>query len=40
MKDYYPPVEKILGSDKFKEVDRDILIALGIPEVLIGGGGG
>jgi hypothetical protein len=39
MKDYYPPVEKILGSDKFKEVDRDILIALGIPEVLIGGAG-
>jgi hypothetical protein len=39
MKDYYPPIAEILGADKYKEVDRDILIGLGIPEVLLGGGG-
>ncbi len=40
MKDYYPPIDKILGQEKYKEVDKDILIGLGVPEVLIGGSGG
>ncbi len=39
MKDYYPPVEKILGEEKYTLVNRDILIGLGVPEVLIGGEG-
>lgn len=39
MKDYYPPIEKILGSEKYQQVNRDILIGLGVPEVLIGGQG-
>lgn len=39
MKDYYPPVKDILGSEKYQEVDKDILVGLGIPEVLLGGGG-
>jgi len=40
MEEFYPPVGDILGPEKFQEVDKDILIGLGIPEVLIGGGGG
>jgi hypothetical protein len=40
MQEFYPPVEKILGADKFEHVDHDILIGLGVPEVLIGGQGG
>jgi hypothetical protein len=39
MKDYYPPIDKILGAEKYTQVNRDILIGLGIPEVLIGGAG-
>lgn len=40
MKDYYPPVKDILSSEKYEQVNRDILIDLGIPEVLLGGGQG
>jgi len=39
MQDYYPPIDKILGSDKYTQVDKDILVGLGVPEVLLGGGG-
>ena len=35
----YPPVDKILGSEKYKEVDGDIRSGLGISEVLINGEG-
>jgi hypothetical protein len=40
MQEYYPPIDKILGSEKYEQVNRDILIGLGVPEVLIGGKGG
>ena len=33
----YPPVEKILGIQKYESVDRDILRGIGIPDSLIGG---
>lgn len=36
----YPPVEKILGVQKYEAVDADILKGLGIPEILMGGKGG
>lgn len=36
----YPPVEKILGVDKYEAVDRDILRGLGVPDILLGAGGG
>lgn len=39
MKEYYPPVEKILGSEKYTQVNQDILIGLGVPDVLLGGKG-
>ncbi len=39
MEEFYPPVDKILGSEKYTQVNRDILIGLGVPEVLIGGQG-
>jgi hypothetical protein len=39
MQEYYPPTDKILGPAKYERVDRDILIGLGVPEVLIGGKG-
>lgn len=39
MKDYYPPIDKILGAEKYTQVNSDILTGLGIPEVLIGGRG-
>jgi len=39
MEEYYPPVEKILGPEKYTQVNRDILFSLGIPEVLLGGQG-
>jgi hypothetical protein len=39
MEPFYPPVDKILGSEKYVQVNRDILIGLGVPEVLIGGDG-
>lgn len=35
----YPPIDKILGPDKYKSVDRDILQGLGIPTALVGGEG-
>jgi hypothetical protein len=33
----HPPVEKILGMQKYESVDRDILRGLGVPDTLIGG---
>lgn len=33
----YPPTDKILGSDKYKSVNSDIIKGLGIPDSLIGG---
>lgn len=39
MEEFYPPIAEILGPEKYTQVDRDILIGLGIPEVLIGGSG-
>ena len=39
MKDFYPPIDKILGQEKYNQVNRDILVGLGVPEVLIGGQG-
>lgn len=36
----YPPVEKILGVQKYESVDRDILAGLGISEVIVNGRGG
>jgi hypothetical protein len=39
MKDFYPPIDKILGAEKYTQVNKDILIGLGVPEVLIGGQG-
>lgn len=39
MKEYYPPVDQILGNEKYQQVNRDILIGLGVPEVLVGGSG-
>jgi hypothetical protein len=33
----YPPLDIILGDEKYKAVNRDILKGLGIPEALIGG---
>jgi len=35
----YPPTDKILGTDKYKSVDSDIIQGLGIPDSLIGGAG-
>lgn len=39
MEDFYPPVKDILGPEKYTQVDKDILIGLGVPEVLLGGEG-
>lgn len=39
MEAFYPPLDKILGSEKYDRVDRDIMFGLGIPEVLLGGKG-
>jgi hypothetical protein len=39
LEEHYPPVDKILGSGKYEQVNTDILVGLGIPEVLIGGKG-
>ena len=36
----YPPVEKMLSADKYEAVDRDILRGIGVPDILLGGGGG
>jgi hypothetical protein len=39
MEEFYPPTDKILGSEKYVQVNADILIGLGVPEVLLGGRG-
>lgn len=39
MQEFYPPVDKILGPEKYTQVNKDILFGLGIPEVLLGGEG-
>lgn len=36
----YPPVEKMLSADKYEAVDKDILRGIGVPDILLGGGGG
>jgi len=33
----YPPTDKILGADKYKGVNADIIRGLGIPDSLVGG---
>jgi len=33
----YPPTDKILGQDKYKSVNSDIVRGLGIPDSLVGG---
>lgn len=38
MEEFYPPVE-LLGSEKYDQVNKDILIGLGVPDVLLGGKG-
>ena len=39
LEEFYPPIDKILGSEKYEQVNKDILIGLGIPDVLLGGKG-
>lgn len=39
MEPYYPPIGDILGPEKYEQVNKDILIGLGVPEVLLGGSG-
>lgn len=36
----YPPTDKILGADKYKSVNSDIMRGLGIPESLVGSDSG
>jgi len=36
----YPPIDSLLSSEKYKQVDDDIRSGLGIAEILINGGGG
>lgn len=36
----YPPIDKILGIEKYQSVDKDILAGLGIPAILVDGNGG
>lgn len=36
----YPPVESILGTEKYKTVDNDILSAYGVSQVIVNGGEG
>jgi hypothetical protein len=33
----YPPIDKILGDEKYKAVNRDIMKGIGVPEALVGG---
>jgi hypothetical protein len=35
----YPPVDKILGEEKYEQVNKEIRSALGIPEVILAGDG-
>jgi hypothetical protein len=37
MESNYPPIEKILGVEKYKSVDKDILAGIGIPGILVDG---
>jgi hypothetical protein len=39
VKQVYPPVEKILGKEKYEQVDADIRAGLGIAEVILNGEG-
>lgn len=36
----YPPIDKILGIEKYQSVDKDILAGLGIPAILVDGSAG
>jgi hypothetical protein len=36
----FPPVEKMLSEDKYRQVNQDILSGIGVPEFLINGAGG
>lgn len=36
----YPPVDKILGNEKYEAVDNDILAGFGVSEVIVNGKGG
>lgn len=36
----YPPIERVLGSEKYKQVNDDIRSGLGISEILVNGEGG
>ena len=40
VEEHYPPIEKLLGKSKYEQVDKDILIGLGVPESLMGGSSG
>lgn len=40
MESNYPPIEKILGIEKYRSVDKDILAGLGIPAILVDGAQG
>lgn len=40
MESNYPPIEKILGIEKYKSVDKDILAGLGVPGILVDGATG
>lgn len=40
MESNYPPIDKILGIQKYESVDKDILAGLGIPSILVDGGKG
>ncbi len=37
MESEYPPVQDVLGSEKYEQVDNDIRSGLGVPETLING---
>jgi len=36
----YPPIDDILGKEKYEQVDNNIRAGIGVPEVLVNGGGG
>lgn len=40
MESVYPPIDKILGIEKYRSVDKDILAGLGIPGILVDGQAG
>ena len=39
LQDSYPPIDKILGSEKYQYIQNEILSDFGIPEILINGKG-